>query len=100
MPIRGYPNADGLLCAEARRHANACCFAQRKESSMFKLAMTVACAVVAIAAVPALAAAQAPAFGGDAFSEDDPTITNCSADEFGGTNAHQASGAATRDHGG
>ena len=67
---------------------------------MFKLAMTVACAVVAIAAVPALAAAQAPAFGGEAFSKDDPTITNCSADEFGGTIAYEASGTATGNYAG
>jgi hypothetical protein len=62
---------------------------------MFKLAMTVACAVVAMAVVPSLAAAQAPAFGGEVFTESDPTITSCAAGEGGGPISYEASGTAT-----
>jgi hypothetical protein len=64
---------------------------------MLKLAMTVACAVVALAAVPALASAQTPppAFGGEALNESDPTITNCAAGDFGGPIDFEASGTAT-----
>ena len=64
---------------------------------MLKLAMTVACAVVAFAVVPAIASAQTPPppFGGEAFSEDDPTITNCAAGSGGGSIAYEASGTAT-----
>ncbi len=63
---------------------------------MFKLAMTVACAVVAFALVPAMASAQTPppSFGGESLTENDPTITNCAAGEGGGPISYEASGTA------
>ena len=64
---------------------------------MLKLSMTVCCVVVALVAVPSLASAQTPppAFGGEALSENDPTITNCAAGSGGGPIAYEASGTAT-----
>jgi hypothetical protein len=67
---------------------------------MLRLAMTVACAVVALSALPATASAAAPAFGGVVLTENDPTITNCAAGEGGGPITYQASGTATGNYSG
>ena len=62
---------------------------------MIKLATTIACAVVALAALPAVASAATAPFGGEVLAENDPTITNCAAGDFGGTITYEASGTAT-----
>jgi hypothetical protein len=64
---------------------------------MLKYSMTLACALVAVALVPAAASAQTPppGLGGERLSETDPSITNCAAGEGGGSFSYEASGAAT-----
>jgi hypothetical protein len=67
---------------------------------MLKLGLTIACAVVALTALPAVASAAAPSFGGTAFNENDPTITNCAAFGGGGQITYEASGQATGSYAG
>jgi hypothetical protein len=64
---------------------------------MLKYSMTVACALLAVALVPAVASAQTapPAFGGERLSENDPTITTCAIGGSGGYLTYEASGTAT-----
>jgi hypothetical protein len=62
---------------------------------MLRLAMTIACAVVALAALPAVASAAAPGLGGTTLSESDPTVTNCPVPGDAGTFTYEASGNAT-----
>jgi hypothetical protein len=67
---------------------------------MLKHSMTIACALVAIALVPAAASAAAPGLGGVQFSDSDPTITTCAAGEWGGSITYEASGTATGSYAG
>jgi hypothetical protein len=64
---------------------------------MLKRSITIACALLAVALVPAVASAQTPppGLGGERLAENDPSITNCAAGEGGGSFSYEASGAAT-----
>lgn len=64
---------------------------------MLKHSMTIACALLAVALVPAVASAQTPppGLGGERLSETDPSITNCAAGSGGGSFSYEASGTAT-----
>jgi hypothetical protein len=64
---------------------------------MLKHSLTIACALLAVALVPAVASAQTPppGLGGERLSENDPSITNCAAGSGGGSFSYEASGTAT-----
>jgi hypothetical protein len=70
---------------------------QAKENHMLKRSITIACALFAVALVPAVASAQTPppGLGGERLSENDPSITNCAAGAGGGSFSYEASGTAT-----
>jgi hypothetical protein len=72
-----------------------------KKSGILRLA-SVACAVVAVAALPPVASAATPppGLGGKALSESDPTITNCPAPGSPGSFSYEASGNATGSYAG